>query len=761
MENNHINTSKMASSTIYKNFNQPIENKALLLIVKDVIEGKYKEPIEAIRMAIGMGKPERADQFKKELVAFTPSATFEGGRKMEYFKMYSGFVHLDFDKLEPDELQEAKQKIQSIPFTFACFTSPSGNGLKVFIEVDSTMEQHKSAYAQVQAFYEKEVGIEADPKCKDITRLCFVSYDSDGYKNIQNQKFKVKTETVLQPITPTAPKKVVTQNLSNNENSNSSEIFTKCITFTENKESYAEGNRNNFIYQLACNCNRRGIVYDDALHLILNTYDLNQDEIKASVKSAYDNNAMQFASYQNYNQTIQPTETVNNEDYLKNTPTFDEQLFDNLPEILRKGTMAFTDPRERDVFFTGALSILSGCLPNVSGVYAQQTVFPNLFSFIIAPAASGKGALKFAKILADPYQESVLEQSNQDKSIYEAELAQYKVEQRNRKKDDTETPEEPVKPPFKVVFIPANTSYAAILQHIQQNEGKGIICETEADSMGAVFKQDWGGYSDMLRKAFHSETISVSRKTDNEYVIIKEPKISVALSGTPGQVANIIASAEDGLFSRFLFYTFKVEQLWKDVSPFGNTLNLNDHFEALSQNVLEMIHFLEANPTQIHLSKEQWQTVNYTGQQWLTEVTTFTAEEAGSVVKRLGLILYRICMILSTLRKFDNGDCTENVTSTDEDFEMALMIANVYLEHSLLMYNNLPKKEETGVFKGANNKKQFFEALPQNFKREEAIIIGKKYQLKDRSIDNLLKSLLGSHLTQPSYGHYQKITDKL
>ncbi|WP_040280859.1 DUF3987 domain-containing protein [Psychroserpens damuponensis] len=761
MENNHINTSKMASSTIYKNFNQPIENKALLLIVKDVIEGKYKEPIEAIRMAIGMGKPERADQFKKELVAFTPSATFEGGRKMEYFKQYSGFVHLDFDKLEPDELQEAKQKIQSIPYTFACFTSPSGNGLKVFIEINTDAEHHKTAYAQVQAYYEKEVGIEADPKCKDITRLCFVSYDPDGYKNIQNEKFKVKTETVLQPLTASTPKTVVTQNPIPNENANNSETFTEVITFTENKESYADGNRNNFIYQLACNCNRRGIVYDDALHLILNTYDLNQEEIKASVKSAYDNNAMQFASYPSHKQIAQPNEIVSDEDYLKNTPTFDEQLFDNLPEVLRKGTMAFTDPRERDVFFTGALSILSGCLPNVSGVYAQQTVFPNLFSFIIAPAASGKGALKFAKVLADPYQESILEQSNQDKSIYDAELAQYKAEQRNRKKDDTETAEEPVKPPFKVVFIPANTSSAAILSHIKQNEGKGIICETEADSMGAVFKQDWGGYSDMLRKAFHHETISISRKTDNEYIIIKDTKLSVALSGTPGQVSNIISSAEDGLFSRFIFYTFKVEQVWKDVSPFGNTLNLNDHFEVLSQNVLEMINFLETNHTQIHLTQEQWQTVNYTGQQWLTEVTTFTAEEAGSVVKRLGLVLYRITMIFTALRKFDNGDCSENVTCTDEDFEMALMIANVYLQHGLLMYNNLPKKEEAGVFKGASNKKQFFEALPQNFKREEAIIIGKKYQLKDRSIDALLKSLVGSHLSQPSYGHYQKIASSL
>ena len=34
------------------------------------------------------------------------------------------------------------------------------------------------------------------------------------------------------------------------------------------------------------------------------------------------------------------------------------------------------------------------------------------------------------------------------------------------------------------------------------------------------------------------------------------------------------------------------------------------------------------------------------------------------------------------------------IGSTDEDFEMALMIANVYLQHGLLMYNNLPKKED-------------------------------------------------------------------
>lgn len=756
----------MASSTIFKNFNQPIETKSLFLITKDIVEGKYKDLISPIRMAIGMGKDNRVDSLKKSLPAFTPSGIFEGGRKMEYLKMYSGFVHLDFDKLYPEELEKAKEIINNIPFTFACFTSPSGNGLKVFIEINTGVEQHKTAYLQVQKYYEEKIGIEADQKCKDITRLCFVSDDPNGYRNINSQKFIVnieqQTQTNLIKSKPTTIKTV-----NNDYYTNSSDIFQQCIQFTDNKATYVKGNRNNYIYQLACNCNRRGIVFDDALHLISNTYDLKESELKASVKSAYTNNSNQFATYQK--QTInKPIATSSNavqqqptqeptEDYLKNTPTFDKGLFENLPDIIKDGARAFSDDRERDVFFTGALTILSGCLPNVEGVYAQETVYPNLFSFIIAPAASGKGALKFAKVLADPYQERMLEESNKEKQIYDAELAEYKTAQRNRKKNDETVTEEPDKPPFKVVYIPANTSYAAILKHIQQNDAKGIICETEADSMGAVFKQDWGGYSDMLRKAFHHETISVSRKTDNEYIIIKETKLSVALSGTPGQVANIISSTEDGLFSRFLFYTFKVEQKWKDVSPYGNTINLNDHFKALSNTVLQLIDFLQAQKTIIHLSREQWQTMNTTGDQWLREVTIFTGEEASSVVKRLVLILYRITMIFTALRKFENGDMSEEVVCTDEDFEMALHIANVYLQHSLLMYHNLPKKEETGVFKGKSNKKKFFEALPKNFKREQAIQLGKQYKLKSRSVDELLKNLLNTLLTQPSFGHYEKV----
>ena len=747
----------MASSTIFKNFNQPIENKALLLITKDIAEGKYKDLIEPIRMAIGMGKTDRVDKFKRELPAFTPSGTFEGGRKMEYLKMYSGFVHLDFDKLTPDELANAKSQVQELPTTFACFTSPSGNGLKVFIEVDSTVEHHSIAYKQVQEHYEQVLGVEADPKCKDVTRLCFVSHDTEAYRNIQNVKFKVQLPpdaTIKQEPKPTVPPPVI----QDEYNPFLEEQLAECVRFTENKYQYYDGNRNNFVYQLACNCNRKGIAYDDTLDFIRANYDLKEFEITASVKSAYKHNATQFGQYKK----IKPPKPENEDiesDYLKNTPTYRDEIFEALPEILKNGSQAFDDKRERDVFLTGALAILSGCLPNVVGEYARETIYPNLFAFVIAPAASGKGALKFAKNLGDKYQDHLLECHKVAEEQYEVEMAEFKAVQRDRKKGEPVNTEEPEKPPFKVAFIPANSSYAKILQHIQQNEGTGIICETEADSMGNVMKQEWGGYSDMLRKSFHHETISLSRKTNDEYISIKEPKISIALSGTPGQVGNLISSAEDGLFSRFIFYTFKVEeQLWRDVSPYGNPINLNDHFTNLASQVFSMVQFFEQSNTIIKLTREQWQTINEVGQKWLTEITIFTSEEAGSVAKRLGVILFRLAMIFTALRKFENAEVTEEVLCTDADFEIALSIANTFIEHSVIMFNNLPKQEKAIPFKGSN-KQAFFTALPLKFKREEAVQIAITYNIKERTVGSLLKKLLDQGiLTQPEYGYYQKVT---
>ncbi|HQS23743.1 MULTISPECIES: DUF3987 domain-containing protein [Sediminibacterium] len=749
----------MASSTIFRNFTVPVEKRSLLLIGNDIANGKYKAEVEEIRALLEQGKAEEAASKKKQLLAFTPSAVFTEKRQMPFLEMYSGFVHLDFDKLTPEQLDTAFKVIAEIPYTFLCFISPSGNGLKVFIEVNTDIEHHDTAYLQVQQFYEEATGLKADPSCKDITRLCFMSYHPGLYKNIRNEKFKVQLpETKMQePVRETTETISPLQQSEPEEDLNTAFIFNQQIQFTNQKSQYTDGNRNNYIYRLASNCNRAGLSQSDVELLCTQHFDLPEREILEAIKSAYTHHKPEFAKFANTAKLQSTEQQPPQEDYLKATPTIPEELYLQIPDLLQHGAMAFTDERERDVFLTGALAILSGCLPGVKGVYAGNEVFPNVFSFAIAPAASGKGALKFAKMLADDYHSFVLKASREAEMLYNQELSEHKQRISSKKKGDTSTEEPPTKPTFKVVYIPANTSYAKILWHLEQNEGTGIICETEADTLGNVFKQEWGSYSDMLRKSFHHERLSSSRKGNNEFTEVNAPSLSIALSGTPNQVTGLIASSEDGLFSRFLFYAFKVEQRWKDVSPNANNINLTEHFKVLSGRVFNMVQFLQREETIIELTTEQWQQLNHHCEGWLNEVTMFTAEEAASIVKRLGLILYRMAMIFTSLRKFENGEAATLIVCTDEDFNTALRLAEIYLHHSILMFNNLPKQSEATQFKTGDSKRKFFETLPAEFTRQQAVEIGKQFQLSPRTVDDILHNATGKALEKLKAGHYRKI----
>lgn len=739
----------MTLITTYKNFSIPIEDIPLSTIISNIKTGVYAESIEAIRMAKGMGKHERADQLKKELLAFTPSATFKDGRKKDLLTAYSGFVHLDFDKLLPEDLQKAFDLTVKNPFTYACFTSPSGEGLKVFIKVNADHQTHEQAYKQVQEHFEQTLQIQADPKCKDITRLCFVSDDPNAFLNESASTFQM----ALQEQAP------LSEPLFEQAQNSVNTIFEECVRFTNNILTYNNGNRNNYIYQLACNCNRRGIPHSEAENLITsNFHHENQSEIQKSIESAYQNHTAEFGKFANLAGS-QKKEISNDttQDYLKTTPTIPLEAIKLMPDLFRVGARAFEDDsRRRDVFLTSALCIISGCLPNIQGVYDKERVFPHLFSFIIAPAASGKGVLKNAKRLGDKIHNRFKEASNAAKKEYEQQMIEYKAIISKRKKDDP-LPDKPEEPKRKMLFFPADTSQAMMMQMLNDNDSRGIICETEADTMSGTNKQDWGNYSPIMRGAFQHEKISAARKTNNEIIEVECPQLAITLSGTPAQVPKLISSAEDGLFSRFIFYAFKGDIVWRDPSPKPGGIVYNDHFEALSNEVIRMYDFFENSPTTIYLTPEQWDILNSAFHDKLMNVVIFTSEDAASVVYRLGLILFRTCMIFTALRKFENGDCSPDVTCTDDDFQAALMLSDVYLQHSLLMFNNLDEQKEAKTFKMPNNKKQLLEKLPQEFQRKEAVAFGKDLGLSERSVDDFLNNSVPSFLTKPRTGWYQKV----
>jgi hypothetical protein len=564
---------------------------------------------------------------------------------------------------------------------------------------------------------------------------------------------------------------------------------------TQSKLTYTPGNRNNFLYLFASNANRAGISEADTLAFAQQQFtDLDAQEIRQTIASAYKHHAAEHAtaafhpgqrsgsvhvrsaphllrgSFHVSSANEQPTTSnasiphssslipaqADLSDLLLTTPILPAQIFPNLPSLLLEGCQAFDDPRERDVFLTGALAVLSGCLTGIEGVYDRRTTYPNLFAFIIAPAASGKSALTFAKQLGDAVHKSLLEENNTAMQQYRQELADYKLLMSNYKRGKT-LPQEPEKPPFKVLFIPVNSSSVMVIKHLRDNCGDGIMCETEADTPGNVLKQDWGGYSDLLRKAFHFEKISYSRKGSQEFFEIDQPRLSVAISGTPNQILKLIPSVEDGLFSRFLFYCYAVEPTWRDVSPTTGGINLTEHFTRLSEFVLEIHRFTSENPARFQFEKTHWLQLNQRFGQLLQETNAFFGTESLSSIKRLGAILFRIAMTLTACRRFENADASPTVTCDDVDFQTATHLVEAYLQHAMFLFEKLPREAVPAFNNLPNNKRLFIESLPNEFRRKEAIEAGVTFDLSRATVDRMLESLTGSYLECTQHGIYTKM----
>ena len=86
----------------------------------------------------------------------------------------------------------------------------------------------------------------------------------------------------------------------------------------------------------------------------------------------------------------------------ESSPFIPQEIYEMLPEVLKTGSQAFRTRREKDVFLISTITLLSGCFPTVYGIYDRKKVNANLFTFIIAPAASGKSALIAGRELVQP-----------------------------------------------------------------------------------------------------------------------------------------------------------------------------------------------------------------------------------------------------------------------------------------------------------------------------------------------------------------------
>ena len=439
-------------------------------------------------------------------------------------------------------------------------------------------------------------------------------------------------------------------------------------------------------------------------------------------------------------------------------PTFSDKIKNLLSPILVSAIVLGRTVTEKDMLLLGSLAALSVAFPEVFAIYDDFKVFTNLYVFNVARAATGKGMVRACLKLLSLIEQEVREANKQEMDNYQQELADIRA--MGKKASGIPLPKEP---PYRSSMIPANSSTTAIYQALHDNNDQGITFETEADSLANTQKSDYGNFSDGLRKGFHHEDITYRRRKENEHVEIHNPKWTVYLTGTPGQVANLIPSAENGLFSRFLFMLVDIPAKWHNVFS-KSTRTIDEEMEAIGKRVYD-IHLLlkkKEGGIEFHLTEEQEGKFNDFFNKLVEEYKDMLGSDFVANIYRMGLSAYHFAMILSITRLEGSTSLPECIICKDEDLECALIIADTLMQHAARIFSTLlPSKEGDDVMgiKLSPKSEKLFAALPASFNRQMVLAAAQKLGIAKRTAEKYVGEYVSRYnlCKRVDNGKYEKV----
>jgi hypothetical protein len=222
-------------------------------VFERIKNGQSKDTVELIRST--KEKKDRND-LKKKLPSICFSGTFKGRNDADLLH-HSGFICLDFDGFNSqDEIADFRDGIENDVYTYACFLSPSGDGLKVLVMIPQEAENHKSYFKALQKYYNSP---NFDKSCSNVSRVCYESYDENIFVNdfpcLWTEKFiepkPVKKEKVVLPI------------------DSDDEIIKKLLAWWNKKFGMIDGQKNTNLFILASAFNDFGIDQSTALSTLL------------------------------------------------------------------------------------------------------------------------------------------------------------------------------------------------------------------------------------------------------------------------------------------------------------------------------------------------------------------------------------------------------------------------------------------------------------------------------------------------------------
>ena len=768
-------------------FDEHAVDMTLKEFVKLLRGERWKVQVEEYQRLKASGRETEAKKLKRKLAALVIAGRCDGSHAETNLKQWSGDAMLDVDKCN-GRVSEFLQVLKDTPWVKAAWRSVSYDGLKLVVRVEAeSVDEYRMAYALVAWHVAQLLAFPCDMSCKNPTRPCFASYDPEAFFRPDTEVFPWRRFVTEHPDRVgeiLAELKVKTPaSASKPPVAASGMLHTFFNEFLE-QNPFVDGKKNEFLLKLGRIARYKGVGEEELARLktlaverlagmgcaagdipprIDSGYryaDMNKGpETPASRAHKAQGSPMRY-SEPNEGEEEAELEKLEADKLRREVPCLPDELFDRLPDFLKRGLTHVRNKRERDILLLSMITNISGCLPGVRMNYGGMVYSADLYLVALAGSGRGKGVMQLAAILPAAIQGYYDELNRKDEREYRQKLLKWNLEERlaaqeKRVPDLDQCPEMPVE---RILKVAPNISKSQLILALEAGGAVGLVMNaSELDMISSAMHQEYGKHDDVMRAASQHEEVSSYFKTDHRLVIVSDPHLALCASGTPAQLHKFISSLENGMYSRVAFYVGQAHWEYKSANPGKARLDMRAYFKGMGEELLRMFIFLSGSPTEVVFTEEQWKEHTERFRTYLREVVAEDDDSPGAIVLRHGLMMSRIAMVLTALRKCEPQWNTSEWECSDEDFHTAMQIVDVLLEHSLLLSTSMD--DTAGRIRPV---KAFFKLrpvlkkMPREFTYSELMAAANEAGLPTASVKRYLLRLVYYQIVEKEDGKYRK-----
>ena len=768
-------------------FDEHAVDMTLKEFVKLLRGERWKVQVEEYQRLKASGRETEAKKLKRKLAALVIAGRCDGSHAETNLKQWSGDAMLDVDKCN-GRVSEFLQVLKDTPWVKAAWRSVSYDGLKLVVRVEAeSVDEYRMAYALVAWHVAQLLAFPCDMSCKNPTRPCFASYDPEAFFRPDTEVFPWRRFVTEHPDRVgeiLAELKVKTPaSASKPPVAASGMLHTFFNEFLE-QNPFVDGKKNEFLLKLGRIARYKGVGEEELARLKtlaverLAGMGCAAGDIPPRIDSGYryadmnkgpetpvfrahkaQGSPMRY-SEPNEGEEEAELEKLEADKLRREVPCLPDELFDRLPDFLKRGLTHVRNKRERDILLLSMITNISGCLPGVRMNYGGMVYSADLYLVALAGSGRGKGVMQLAAILPAAIQGYYDELNRKDEREYRQKLLKWNLEERlaaqeKRVPDLDQCPEMPVE---RILKVAPNISKSQLILALEAGGAVGLVMNaSELDMISSAMHQEYGKHDDVMRAASQHEEVSSYFKTDHRLVVVSDPHLALCASGTPAQLHKFISSLENGMYSRVAFYVGQAHWEYKSANPGKARLDMRAYFKGMGEELLRMFIFLSGSPTEVVFTEEQWKEHTERFRTYLREVVAEDDDSPGAIVLRHGLMMSRIAMVLTALRKCEPQWNTSEWKCSDEDFHTAMQIVDVLLEHSLLLSTSMD--DTAGRIRPV---KAFFKLrpvlkkMPREFTYSELMAAANEAGLPTASVKRYLLRLVYYQIVEKEDGKYRK-----